>query len=221
VISPFLGVRRKSDAGQGVSSGGVTKSRHEKVLQHDNHTCRCCGFRSLQFQRVVPYEGDFVTMCAFCEQCFALDAVGAMGSGVLIWLPEISQINLNHIARAVYVARASDNSKLSELANRAFDGLMARRTDAKRRLGSDDPLLLATVFHESLDDQEYKDREKKLEGIRLMPVDKRLVAARSGTVDMFPRMLQYWISPEGPFGRLPIDKWEEMFSSAVGSISKN
>lgn len=221
MISPSLGVRQRPDAGQGSPSGGLTKSRHEKALQHDNHTCRCCGFRSLRYQRVVPYEGEFVTMCMFCEQCFALDAVGAMGSGVLVWLPEISQVDLNHIVRAIYVARASDNHRLSELANRAYDALTARRSDAKRRLGSDDPLLLATVFYESLDDKEYKDREKKLEGIRLLPMDKRLVTVRAGTADVFPSVLEYWMSSEGPFGRLPVDKWEEMFSSAVGKMSKN
>ena len=28
-----------------------------------------------------------------------------MGSGILIWLPEVGQAELNHLVRAIYVAR--------------------------------------------------------------------------------------------------------------------
>ncbi|MDD3288825.1 MAG: type IV secretion protein DotN [Alphaproteobacteria bacterium] len=213
INSPSLGVRRLPDAGAAGSSGAVSKSQQEKILRRDDYTCCCCGFKSKQYQRVIKLNKEPVTLCMFCEQCFSLDSVGAMGSGVLIWLPEISQADLNNLARAIYVARSTAHP-LSGLASKALDALLARRTDAKKRLGSDDPNLLATAFYENLSDAEYKEREAKLDGLRLMPLDKMIVSTRAGTMDVFPRILEYWKSPEGPYGKLPVEDWEEMFRAA-------
>ena len=102
-------------------SGGrkpPSKSDIESVLKRDDFSCRFCGFRSTQYQRVIPFADSTVTACSFCEQVLALERAGIMGGGVLIWLPEISQIELNHIARAIYVARADENNPLADMANR-------------------------------------------------------------------------------------------------------
>lgn len=193
----------------------------EKALWRDDFTCRCCGFKSKKFQRVIPSEvgDDFVTVCSFCELSFSLDQTGMTGAGVLIWLPEISQADLNHIMRAIYIARASTASpQLSEAATRAYDALLARRVDAKKRLGGDDPLLLATVFHESLNDKEYANCKSKLEGIKLLPIDRWLVRGRDGDSNQFPKILEYWTSPEGPFGNIKPESWSELFSSTIGKV---
>lgn len=188
----------------------------EKTLRRDDFTCRFCGFRSEQYQRVVPWEGagdpPFATACHFCEQCVMLERAGLMGAGALVWLPEISQAELNHILRAIYVARAG-KTELAPAATRAFDALMARRTDAKKRLGSDDPLLLATVMHESLTDDEYESAAQKLEGVRLLPFDKHLVRTQKGDINQFPQIVKYWRSASGPYAQLPVEQWAEMFKA--------
>ncbi len=140
-----------------------------------------------------------------------------MGAGVLVWLPEISQTDLHHIARAIYVARAS-KSDLAVRAAHALDALMSRRAEAKKRLGSDDPLLLATVFHENLTEQEYQQSTTKLEGIRLLPLDKRLVRTHKGDINQFPQIVTYWASPQGPYGKLPIEKWADLLKLATTTI---
>ncbi len=208
-------------AGQSTGAGGgalkaLTKHAAEKILKNDNYTCRFCGFRSIQHQRVVPYEGDYVTSCGFCELVLALERAGLMGSGLLVWLPEIPQAELNHIARAIYIAKASEDSAMVDAASRALDALTARRTDAKKRLGTDDPLVLATAFHESLSDEERKAAVHRLEGVRLLPLDKHMIRSKGRDFNGFPQIVKYWRSPEGPFAKLPTQEWKDLFAKVSG-----
>jgi intracellular multiplication protein IcmJ len=216
-----LGVRRTPDA-QG--TGGKRKSldrsqlkKHtQQALERDNFTCRYCGFYSRQYQKAIPkdWQGDpvsseLVTACTFCEQCLALDLAGQMGSGTLVWLPDISQLALNNIMRAVYASRAHGKDmpeKIRNTAQRAFDVILHARGEAKRRIGTDDPGILASVMLEGLNDAAYAKRSEKLQGLKLMPLDRRI----GGESDQFPRMVTYWISKEGPFGDLAPEKWESM-----------
>lgn len=219
-----LGVRRGSDAEGTASKGRVSlKKQIESVLSRDSFTCRCCGFASKRFQRVVSVEphaagrddsGSLTTLCTFCEMCFDLERAGITGAGLLIWLPEISQTDLNHIARAIYVAKAS-NDALGAAAGRTLEVLTQRRLEAKKRLGTDDPLILATALLEAVDDAAYARRTEKLEGIRLLPLDRYLVTQRAGEGDVFPQMIAYWTSPEGPFARKPVSEWAAMFDQAM------
>lgn len=214
-----LGVRRK--AGTKGAGRPLNPKVTEQQLRQDDFTCRCCGFRAREFQRVVPgylvpdADTDFVTLCSFCEPCFLLDRTGLSGSGVLIWLPEMPQDRLNHLMRAIYVARAAPGHPAAELATRALDSLMQRRAEAKKRLGSDDPLLLATVMLESMSDTDYAQRGEKLQGIRLMPLDRMMVRTREGEVNQFNRMVKFWLSPEGPFADWPPQRWQEILSAAA------
>lgn len=219
-----LGVRRGPSAGGAASRGRVpSKKQIETVLSRDSFTCRCCGFASKRFQRVLSLEshssqpddsGSFVTLCSFCELCFDLERAGLTGSGLLIWLPEIAQAEINHIARALYVAKASDDA-LSAAAGRTLEVLTQRRLEAKKRLGTDDPLILATALLEAVDNATYAKRVEKLEGIRLLPADRYLATQRAGEVDVFPQMLAYWTSPEGPFARKPVSEWAAMFDQVI------
>ena len=84
----------------------------KRVLQRDNYTCRYCGFFAKEFQEVVNSDQNYrnnqldnlVTACCFCAQCFFLDAVGldSHTGGNIIYLPEISQSDLNNFCRVLY-----------------------------------------------------------------------------------------------------------------------
>ena len=202
----------------GAGSGGLkppSKSETEKILKRDDFTCRFCGFRAVQYQRIVQFEKQFVTACSFCEQVIALDRAGMMGTAVLIWLPEITQAELHHVARAIYVARADEGSEMAEIATRALDAIMTRRADAKKRLGSDDPMLLATVMHENLTEAERAAAVTKLEGIRLMPLEKHMVRSAQGDINGFPRIVKFWRSPQGPFAELPATDWPSLLAKVA------
>jgi len=214
----ILGISTSSDAEKGRSP--PQKSIVEKVLKRDDFSCRFCGFRAKQYQRVIPYPdaGDppFATACTFCEQCLMLERAGITGAGILIWLPEIAQAELNHILRAIYVARADKKSPtMATQATRALDALTARRSEAKKRLGSDDPLLLATIMHEALNDDERAQTAARIDGIRLLPAEKHVVRTSKGDVNHFPQIVTYWLSKDGPFGQHPVEGWDEMFKNAT------
>lgn len=194
----------------------------EEVLERDQQTCRFCGFQAQKYQSVVALDGNWrnrsdknlATACVFCRQCFDLHEVAAMRSGVLIWLPEIGQAALHHIARAIYVARIS-SGPVADAARAALDGLMNRRAEVKKRLGSDDPAALAAVLSDFLEDDAYRQRGKKLDGIRLMPLDRRIVREGEMEFNQFPQILAFWRSKDGPLGATPPATWEERFQSLV------
>ncbi len=224
-----LGVRLRPDAKGAVEGhddhlhamNGAPRS--DEVLARDGYTCRCCGFYSPQYQRVIPWDSStqkaepFVTVCSFCELSFSLERTGLTGGGILIWLPEMTQAELNHIMRAIYVARAAGGA-LAEGAARALDVLLMRRTEAKKRLGSDDPLLLATVLVEKTTPEDYRSRGEKLDGLRLLPLDRWLVHVQGSDVDLFPKLLKYWQSSEGPFGQYRPDQWMKMFDDMTQTV---
>ena len=151
----------------------------QEIFRRDNYTCKCCGFRSEKYQEILHIDGNtenlspknLMTTCFFCHQCFHLEQVNAMGSGILIWMPELRQIDLNHVARAIYIARISQGN-MAEMAKKLLEIIMKRREEAKHRLGTDDPHVLATVLNEYLPDDAYNKRQEKLDGVRLFPLDR-------------------------------------------------
>jgi intracellular multiplication protein IcmJ len=224
-----LGIARSANNAQFASKGKQTDlpaDLRQKILERDAHTCRYCGFQSLKYQDVHfmnDLPGDtrpenLATTCIFCHQCFNLQDVPSMRSGILIWLPEISQADLHHIARAVYVARISQGP-VAEAARRALDSLTKRREDVKARLGTDDPFILSSVLKDYISDNAYEARGRKLEGLRLFPLDRRIIREADLEFNQFPQILAFWRSKDGPFGgRLPkqwIDLYRDMTQKAA------
>lgn len=213
----------KSGAARGssISASGVPKVPEDvkkKVFERDNHTCRCCGFVAKKYQEILFVNSntqDFrpqnmVTTCIFCHQCFNLEYVSDMRSGVLIWLPEITQDRLHHIARALYVARISQGD-MADAARKALDTLMGRREEVKKRLGTDDPYILSMILKDYLSDKHYYYRQKKLEGIRLFPLDRRIIKEADLEFNQFPQILAYWRSKDGPFGGKTPPQWVSIY----------
>jgi intracellular multiplication protein IcmJ len=220
-----LGIARSpgnalSSASIDSEGGTLTAEVRQKILERDGHTCRYCGFTAGKYQDVHflnNVKGDvrpdnLTTACIFCHQCFNLQDVPAMRSGVLIWLPEISQADLHHMARAIYVARISQGP-MADAARKALDVLTRRREDAKNRLGTDDPFILSSVLKDYISDRAYEARMAKLDGVRLFPLDRRIIREADLEFNQFPQILAYWRSKDGPFGALPPKQWVDVYSA--------
>ena len=218
-----LGIARSGNAQSfsnkdGKSAGSELKPEIKaKVFERDDFTCQCCGFRSQKYQDVFFKNGvqtdhrldNLATACVFCHQCFNLDSVNAMRSGMLIWLPEIDQATLHHIARAIYVARISQGP-VANAARQVLDILFNRREEVRRRISTDDPYILANVLRDYLTDRHYDMRGSKLDGVRLFPLDRRIIREADLEFNQFPQILAYWRSKDGPFGgRLPV-QWIDL-----------
>lgn len=90
----------------------------KKIFRRDNYTCQFCGFQAREYQEVINLDGDYknnkaanlVTACCFCAQCFFLESVGVgdYGGGTLIYLPEITQGELNSFCHVLFCAITND-----------------------------------------------------------------------------------------------------------------
>ena len=196
----------------------LPKELKEKIIARDNNTCACCGFQSKKYQEVHflnsnkmdHSESNLKTVCIFCYQCFNLEEVSLMRSGVLIWLPEIEQARLHHIARAIYVARISQGP-IADAARKSLDILMSRKDEVQKRLGTDKPEIMASVLRDYLGEKHYHQRTEKLKGIRLFPLDRRIIKEAELEFNQFPQILAYWRSKDGPFGGKTPPQWVSIY----------
>jgi intracellular multiplication protein IcmJ len=223
-----LGVTRPNwSAKTNRAFGKISPEAAESVFERDNHTCQCCGFRAEKHQQILHKNGDtrdfsdnnVLTACIFCHQCFDLSVVDAMQSGMLVWLPEVPQHDLSHLMRAVYVARVTQGP-LADMARQIFDALYARGDEAKKRLGSKDPGALALVMRDFLTGKEYHQTQDNLKGIRLLPLDRRMVKDDGGQLNLFPQVLAHWRSKTGPFGALPAQDWPQIFKDQLTAVQQ-
>lgn len=89
-----------------------------KVFERDAYTCQFCGFQAKDFQEVVNLDGNYThnklsnlaTACCFCAQCFFIESVGVggYGGGNLIYLPELTQAELNSLCHVLFCAITND-----------------------------------------------------------------------------------------------------------------
>ncbi len=214
-----LGVNRRAG---GEPPPAVIQAIKSQVLERDDYTCRYCGFKAKRYQEIQFRDGNFrnqtddntATACIFCYQCMNLDRAAAMNSGLLIWCPEIDQPTLHHIARGIYVARRTQGP-IADAARGALAALTKRKDDAVQRLGTDSPKLLAAVMRDLLDGKSYQRREQKLEGIRLLPLDRRIIKEDDMEFDQFQQIVAFWRSRYGPFGSLLPPTWPQLLQSAI------
>jgi intracellular multiplication protein IcmJ len=200
------------------ASGKIAAELKSKIFERDQYCCRYCGFISRKYQEINFLNNDksdlseknLVTSCIFCHQCFHLETVNAMKSGVLLWLPEMEQADVNHIARAIYVARISQGP-VADAARKSLDALMMRREEAKQRISTDNPYILSMVLADYLGPSHYALRDKKLKGIRLFPLGCRQIKEADLEFNQFPQILAYWRSKDGPFGGKPPQQWVSIY----------
>lgn len=209
---------RSALTSSGAKTDTLRPEQKQSIMERDNHVCQGCGFASRKYQEIHYKNGklsdtrpeNLVTICIFCHQCFHLDQVSEMRSGVLVWLPEIGQTDLHHIARAIYVARISQGP-VADAARHTLDIIMKRREEVTARLGTDDPYILSIVMRDYISEKAYQARIKKLEGIRLFPLDRRIIKETDLEFNQFPQILAYWRSKDGPFGGKIPKQWLNIF----------
>lgn len=208
----------------------LDETTRQKVLDRDGCACAFCGFVSKKYQIVRPKPveltaksipdwgntDNWVTACIFCDQVLRVDEVPAMKSGVLIWLPEFSQAELHHLVRAVYVARISQGG-VADAARRVLDVLLSRREEAIKRIKTDDPTILSLVLRDYVSRRAYAERAAKLEGIRLLPLDRRMVREGELEFNQFPQILAYWRSKDGAFGQFMPNTWGTAFTELMAA----
>jgi intracellular multiplication protein IcmJ len=108
---------------------------------------------------------------------------------------------------------------MADAARDAMETLLSRKEEAKSRLGTDSPRILATVLQDFLEAKEYKSRLAKLKGFRILPLDRRIIREGELEFNQFPQILAYWRSKDGPFGEVPPRKWVKVFYDFQKTLS--
>lgn len=153
----------------------------DKVWQRDNYTCQFCGFQARQFQEVVNRDNDYrnskmsnlITACCFCTQCLFLESVDRndYGGGTIIYLPEISQANLNGLCHVLFCAIANATSYRAD-AQSVYRTLKFRSQVVESSLGEglSNPAALGRVIIDTPIEEGMDDNpDRILKDLRLLP----------------------------------------------------
>ncbi|HSW69640.1 MAG TPA: type IVB secretion system protein IcmJDotN [Gammaproteobacteria bacterium] len=151
----------------------------EQVYKRDNYTCQYCGFQARQYQEVVNLDGNYtnnkltnmITACCFCSQCLFIQSIGLdeMGGGQLVYLPEMSQADLNSFCHVLFCAMGNGTG-YQDSAQAIYRSLKFRSQPVESKFGSgtSNP----SVFGQLILEHEAKNPESKvdiLKDIRLLP----------------------------------------------------
>lgn len=155
------------------------KAFEQKVLQRDRYTCQFCGFQAKLFQDIINLDGNYnnntiknmVTACCFCSQCFFLESVGVggYGGGSLIYLPELTQAELNSFCHVLFCAITNDTGykNSAQTIYRSFK-FRSQTVEDKFGEGTSDP----SIFGQLLIDSgpiSTEQSDEMFKNIRLLP----------------------------------------------------
>lgn len=203
----------------------VSQAARAAVLRRDFETCRFCGFHSAKFQTAVCVAGsqrdidDAVTSCVFCEQVLRLDLARPQKSGVLVWLPHVSQAALNRAMYVVYLLRISQGER-AERARRVLDLVMACRSLARERFGSDNSDAAVARLRGDVEPEpgvSTDPNDAAALGLRLLPLDRRILREAGIEYNQFPQILAHMRSKRGPLGA-PSAQDQETFDAFERSL---
>ena len=136
------------------------KPHEQNVFKRDHHTCRFCGFQARLYQDVVNIDGNYnnnkmdnlVTACCFCSQCFFMESVGVggYGGGALIYLPELSQTELNSLCHVIFCAITNDTGykNSAQTIYRTFK-FRSQAVEEKFGEGTSDPAIFGHLLIDS------------------------------------------------------------------------
>ncbi|TAL58984.1 MAG: HNH endonuclease [Legionella sp.] len=155
------------------------KAHETKIFQRDRYTCQFCGFQAKLYQEIINIDNNYnnnrmsnlVTACCFCAQCFFIESVGVggYGGGTLIYLPELTQAELNSMCHVLFCAITNDTGYKTSAQNiyRSFK-FRSQIIEDKYGEGTSDP----AIFGQLMIDSGAKDettRAKIFQNICLLP----------------------------------------------------
>lgn len=151
----------------------------KKIFERDAYTCQYCGFQAKEYQDVVNLDGNYsnnkasnmITACCFCSQCLFIQSVGMdeMGGGQLVYLPELSQADLNSFCHVLFCAM-ENNTGYQDSAQSIYRSLKFRSQVIENKFGSgtSNPVVMGQLIVEY--EQQAPDKKVNiLSGLRLLP----------------------------------------------------
>lgn len=206
VLSVKRGVWRRDDR-QSETADRAFQAARPKVIARDRSRC-ICGFQS-EIQDVHHIDDDhtnnqlenLVTACPLCHGVRHIGQVGVSGEGRILYLPELSQEDINHLQRTCFIVLeigdASQKAKATEILRR----LTARgKVVEASPWGTSQPLDFAAALNR-IGEEEYEKRALTLDGLRLVYHPKRFV-----------RYMPSWVKG---LAAMPMKTWLSMYQGAI------
>lgn len=93
------------------------KNIHSLISKRYKHTCQYCGWVDQEFNEVHHIdenhenmnENNLTLACPLCHQCFHLGHASLSLGGKIIWVKDITQAEVNHIARMSWILETEPN----------------------------------------------------------------------------------------------------------------
>lgn len=135
------------------------RAKFQQIRKRDRNTCQFCEFQAKDYQEVICSDGNFsntqdsnlVCACCFCSQCFFIESIGehGYGGGVVIYLPEMTQNELNSLCHVLFCAIANGTA-YRDSAQTIYRALRmrAQQTDALFGEGMSDPATFGQLLVE-------------------------------------------------------------------------
>jgi intracellular multiplication protein IcmJ len=132
----------------------------DKVFKRDQSVCQFCGFQAQAYQEVINLDNDYrhnklsnlATACCFCTQCLFFESVGqgGYGGGKLIYLPEMTQVELNSFCHVIFCAMMN-GTNYQQMAENIYRSLRFRSQpiEDKYGIGMSNPNVFGQVLIES------------------------------------------------------------------------
>lgn len=152
----------------------------EKVHIRDHYTCQYCGFQAKQHLETINVNGNYLdnkksnlaTACGLCAQCFFLEAVGRsdFGGGVLIYLPEMRQNELNALCHIIFLSVAC-RFKEAVAAKNIYRSLKLRSQLIEEKIGEglSNPAQFGQMLIEMSENNEAPLNQAVMNTFRLLP----------------------------------------------------
>lgn len=150
-----------------------------KIWHRDDYTCQFCGFQAKEYQEVINFDQNYRrntpsnmgTSCCFCTQCFFLESAGegGYGGGTIIYLPEISQNELNSMCHVLFCAMVNE-TEYKESAQSIYRSLRMRSQAVEEKLGEgvSDPAVLGQLLVDYRASHKNDETEQLLQPLRLL-----------------------------------------------------
>ena len=142
---------------------------------------------------------NLATACCFCHKFFHLGSVGACHAGIMVWLPEISQANLHHLCRAIFVTKSAGR-KHAEFAEKMYGFLENCSEPLEEEFGSAiiNPASIGQILLR-MSDAQYAKRAERFAPVRLLPRPQP-----------FLQQIQFWASNQQVFGSIDDEHWDRI-----------
>jgi intracellular multiplication protein IcmJ len=204
-LQPVFGVKRrvwrKDDDHAQLADQAFAPVR-EQVLKRDNTACQFCGFKSPKYQEVHHRDdnhanndpGNLLTVCNLCHQVHHLGMCGMRNGGFIAAIPELTQTEVSHIARAYFVAQLVADANTKDRL-RGLYALMRSRADMLKsafNLDISSPLLFAEILS-GCEDSLYATRGALVESLRLVATAQ---AFHAGQLEYYAVSLRAHFAPE-------------------------